>query len=119
LVDGVVVMIRSPGCGVPCCHRRMLIRCDRDHTGSGIARHQVHPQLAIAARAAGVMPLGFIGTVAGYKELEAFLLSVQRSRRSRRPAVPPGRVQALANQRPRRASTLLRARAMCALQASR
>ncbi len=29
-------------------------------------------QLAIAARAAGVMPLGFIGTVADYKDLDAF-----------------------------------------------
>jgi citrate lyase subunit beta / citryl-CoA lyase len=38
-------------------------------------------QLAIAARAAGVMPLGFIGTVADYKDLEAFRRTVQRSRR--------------------------------------
>jgi citrate lyase subunit beta/citryl-CoA lyase len=38
-------------------------------------------QLAIAARAAGVMPLGFIGTVADYKNLDAFRATVQRSRR--------------------------------------
>jgi citrate lyase subunit beta/citryl-CoA lyase len=38
-------------------------------------------QLAIAAHAAGVMPLGFIGTVADYKDLEAFRQTVRRSRR--------------------------------------
>jgi citrate lyase subunit beta/citryl-CoA lyase len=38
-------------------------------------------QLAIAARAAGIMPLGFIGTVADYDDLDAFRLTVQRSRR--------------------------------------
>jgi citrate lyase subunit beta / citryl-CoA lyase len=38
-------------------------------------------QLAIAARAAGLMPLGFIGTVADYKDLDAFRLTVRRSRR--------------------------------------
>jgi citrate lyase subunit beta/citryl-CoA lyase len=38
-------------------------------------------QLAIAARAANLMPLGFIGTVADYKDLDAFRLTVQRSRR--------------------------------------
>ena len=38
-------------------------------------------QLVIAARAAGVMPLGFIGTVADYKDLDAFRTTVRRSRR--------------------------------------
>ena len=38
-------------------------------------------QLAIAARADGIMPLGFIGTVADYDDLDAFRLTVQRSRR--------------------------------------
>jgi citrate lyase subunit beta/citryl-CoA lyase len=38
-------------------------------------------QLAIAARAAGIMPLGFIGTVADYQDLDAFRLTCQRSRR--------------------------------------
>ena len=38
-------------------------------------------QLAIAARAAGVLPLGFIGTVADYKDLDAFRETVRRSRR--------------------------------------
>jgi citrate lyase subunit beta/citryl-CoA lyase len=38
-------------------------------------------QLAIAARAAGILPLGFIGTVADYKDLDAFRATVQRSRR--------------------------------------
>ncbi|MBI3515545.1 MAG: CoA ester lyase [Proteobacteria bacterium] len=37
--------------------------------------------LIIAARAAGIMPLGFIGTVAEFKDLDAFRLTVQRSRR--------------------------------------
>jgi citrate lyase subunit beta / citryl-CoA lyase len=38
-------------------------------------------QLAIAARAAGVLPLGFIGTVADYQDLDAFRQTVRRSRR--------------------------------------
>lgn len=38
-------------------------------------------QLAIAARAAGVLPLGFIGTVADYRDLDAFRETVRRSRR--------------------------------------
>jgi citrate lyase subunit beta / citryl-CoA lyase len=38
-------------------------------------------QLAIAARAAGLLPLGFIGTVADYKDLDAFRETVRRSRR--------------------------------------
>ena len=38
-------------------------------------------QLAIAARAAGILPLGFIGTVADYQDLAAFRETVRRSRR--------------------------------------
>src|SRR5947209_5761859 len=38
-------------------------------------------QLAIAARSAGILPLGFIGTVADYKDLDAFRQTVRRSRR--------------------------------------
>jgi citrate lyase subunit beta / citryl-CoA lyase len=38
-------------------------------------------QLVIAARAAGILPLGFIGTVADYKDLVAFRETVRRSRR--------------------------------------
>jgi citrate lyase subunit beta/citryl-CoA lyase len=38
-------------------------------------------QLAIAARAAGILPLGFIGTVADYQDLDAFRETVRRSRR--------------------------------------
>jgi citrate lyase subunit beta/citryl-CoA lyase len=38
-------------------------------------------QLSIAARAAGILPLGFIGTVADYKDLDAFRETVRRSRR--------------------------------------
>jgi citrate lyase subunit beta/citryl-CoA lyase len=38
-------------------------------------------QIVIAARAAGVLPLGFIGTVADYKDLDAFRAVVRRSRR--------------------------------------
>src|SRR5256714_6356963 len=38
-------------------------------------------QLAIAARAAGILPLGFIGTVADYQDLDAFRATVRRSRR--------------------------------------
>jgi citrate lyase subunit beta/citryl-CoA lyase len=37
--------------------------------------------LCIAARAAGVLPLGFIGTVADYKDLDAFRQTVRRSRK--------------------------------------
>lgn len=38
-------------------------------------------QVVLAARAAGVLPLGFIGTVADYKDLEAFRATARRSRR--------------------------------------
>lgn len=38
-------------------------------------------QLAIAARSAGILPLGFIGTVADYQDLVAFRETVRRSRR--------------------------------------
>jgi citrate lyase subunit beta/citryl-CoA lyase len=38
-------------------------------------------QLAIAARAAGILPLGFIGTVADYQDLDAFRQTVRRSRK--------------------------------------
>ena len=38
-------------------------------------------QLAIAARSAGILPLGFIGTVADYQDLDAFRQTVRRSRR--------------------------------------
>ncbi|MBV8398444.1 MAG: CoA ester lyase [Acetobacteraceae bacterium] len=38
-------------------------------------------QAVFAARAAGILPLGFIGTVAEYKDLAAFRATVQRSRR--------------------------------------
>jgi citrate lyase subunit beta/citryl-CoA lyase len=37
--------------------------------------------LVIAARAAGVLPLGFIGTVADYKDLDAFRATARRSRK--------------------------------------
>jgi len=37
--------------------------------------------MASPARAAGIMPLGFIGTVADYQDLDAFRRTVQRSRR--------------------------------------
>jgi citrate lyase subunit beta / citryl-CoA lyase len=37
--------------------------------------------LIIAARAAGVLPLGFIGTVAEYKDLDAFRATIRRSRK--------------------------------------
>lgn len=38
-------------------------------------------QVVFAARAAGVLPLGFVGTVADYKDLEAFRATARRSRR--------------------------------------
>ena len=38
-------------------------------------------RMIIAARAAGVMPVGFIGTVAGFGDWEKFRLMVRRSRR--------------------------------------
>ena len=37
--------------------------------------------MIIAARAAGVMPLGFIGTLADFSDLERFRLMVRRARR--------------------------------------
>jgi citrate lyase subunit beta/citryl-CoA lyase len=43
----------------------------------------LHPKqrMIISARAAGVMPLGFIGTVADFSDWEKFRLMVRRSRR--------------------------------------
>ncbi|HKX08411.1 MAG TPA: CoA ester lyase [Stellaceae bacterium] len=38
-------------------------------------------QMIIAARSAGVLPLGFLGTVADFRDLAAFRATVQRSRR--------------------------------------
>lgn len=38
-------------------------------------------QVVLAARAAGILPLGFIGTVADYKDLDAFRATARRSRR--------------------------------------
>lgn len=38
-------------------------------------------QVVLAARAAGVLPMGFVGTVADYKDLDAFRATVRRSRR--------------------------------------
>ncbi len=38
-------------------------------------------QVVFAARAAGVLPLGFVGTVADYKDLDAFRATARRSRR--------------------------------------
>jgi citrate lyase subunit beta/citryl-CoA lyase len=38
-------------------------------------------QVVFAARAAGIQPLGFVGTVADYKDQEAFRAIVRRSRR--------------------------------------
>jgi citrate lyase subunit beta/citryl-CoA lyase len=38
-------------------------------------------QVVIAARAAGILPLGFIGTVADFKDLDAFRATIKRSRR--------------------------------------
>jgi citrate lyase subunit beta/citryl-CoA lyase len=38
-------------------------------------------QMVIAARAAGILPLGFIGTVADFRDLEAFRATIRRARR--------------------------------------
>jgi citrate lyase subunit beta / citryl-CoA lyase len=38
-------------------------------------------QMIIAARAAGILPLGFLGTVADFRDLEAFRATIRRSRR--------------------------------------
>jgi len=38
-------------------------------------------QMIIAARAAGIVPLGFIGTVADFRDLDAFRATIRRSRR--------------------------------------
>lgn len=45
----------------------------------GLYYPKVHT--VIAARAADVMPLGFIGTIADYKDLDAFRQTIRRSRR--------------------------------------
>ena len=38
-------------------------------------------QMIIAARAAGIMPMGFLGTVADFRDIEAFRATLKRSRR--------------------------------------
>jgi citrate lyase subunit beta / citryl-CoA lyase len=38
-------------------------------------------QMIIAARAAGILPLGFIGSVADFRDLDAFRATIRRSRR--------------------------------------
>jgi citrate lyase subunit beta/citryl-CoA lyase len=38
-------------------------------------------QMIIAARAAGILPLGFIGTVADFRDLEAYRATIRRARR--------------------------------------
>src|SRR5262249_22215730 len=38
-------------------------------------------QMVIAARSAGILPLGFLGTVADFRDLAAFRATIQRSRR--------------------------------------
>ena len=38
-------------------------------------------QMIIAARAAGILPLGFVGTVADFRDLDAFRSTIRRSRR--------------------------------------
>jgi citrate lyase subunit beta / citryl-CoA lyase len=38
-------------------------------------------QMIIAARAAGILPLGFIGSVADFRDLDAFRSTIRRSRR--------------------------------------
>ncbi len=38
-------------------------------------------QMIIAARAAGIVPLGFIGTVADFRDLDAFRATIRRARR--------------------------------------
>jgi citrate lyase subunit beta / citryl-CoA lyase len=55
-------------------------------------------QLAIAARSAGILPFGFIGTVADYKDLDAFRQTVRRSRRlgfRGASVIHPGQIQIL------------------------
>jgi len=38
-------------------------------------------QLVIAARAAGIMPMGFVGSIADFRDLDAFRETIRRSRR--------------------------------------
>jgi citrate lyase subunit beta/citryl-CoA lyase len=55
-------------------------------------------QTIIAARAAGVMPLGFIGTVADFRDLEGFRATIKRSRRMGfmgASVIHPGQIQIL------------------------
>src|SRR3970040_514616 len=58
----------------------------------------LHPKqrMIIAARAAGVMPLGFIGTVADFSDWDKFRLMVRRARRfgfERARRIPPRQVE--------------------------
>jgi citrate lyase subunit beta / citryl-CoA lyase len=43
--------------------------------------HYPKVSIVIAARAAGILPLGFVGTVADYKDLDAYRATIARSRR--------------------------------------
>jgi citrate lyase subunit beta / citryl-CoA lyase len=38
-------------------------------------------QMVIAARAAGIMPMGFVGSIADFRDLDAFRSTIRRSRR--------------------------------------
>jgi citrate lyase subunit beta/citryl-CoA lyase len=38
-------------------------------------------QMVIAARAAGIMPMGFVGSIADFRDLDAFRATIRRSRR--------------------------------------
>ena len=61
--------------------RRRGLRARDGDAADGRSADDAEQQLAIAARAAGILPLGFIGTVADYKDLDAFRQTVRRSRK--------------------------------------
>jgi len=55
-------------------------------------------QTVFAARAAGIMPIGFVGTVADFRDLEAFRATIKRSRRlgfMGASVIHPGQIQIL------------------------
>ena len=55
------------------------LECNMEPSDEALLHPKQH--MIIAARAAGVMPLGFIGTVADFSDWEKFRLMVRRSRR--------------------------------------
>ena len=65
----------------PCRWARRTSRCRSAWSRSARRCEAPKQTMIIAARAAGIMPLGFMGTVADFKDLEPFRQVVRRSRK--------------------------------------